>query len=131
MKLKRFLFVSKDSLSGDLAVHLLNEGHDVRFYFEDKYSKDVYDGFIEKVSNWKKYLRWADVIIFDDENFGHYADKLRKRGKLVIGGSRYTDKLEIDRDFGRFFQNWGQHRWIAKTTPLLERTKIWITKCRR
>ena len=101
MKLKRFLFVSKDSLSGDLAVHLLNEGHDVRFYFEDKYSKDVYDGFIEKVSNWKKYLRWADVIIFDDENFGHYADKLRKRGKLVIGGSRYTDKLEIDRDFGQ------------------------------
>lgn len=100
-KNKKFLFVSKDSLSGDLAVQLLNEGHDVKFYFEDKYSRDVYDGFLEKVSNWKKYIDWADVIIFDDENFGSYADKLRKKRKLVIGGSKYTDKLEIHRKFGQ------------------------------
>src|SRR3989338_5971119 len=98
---KRFLFVSKDSLSGDLAIQLLKEGHSVKFYFEDKDSKDVYDGFVEKVNSWRKYQNWADVIIFDDENFGNYAEKLRKKGKLVIGGSRYTDKLEIDRNFGQ------------------------------
>ncbi|MCR4334866.1 MAG: phosphoribosylamine--glycine ligase [Patescibacteria group bacterium] len=98
---KKFLFVSKDSLSGDLAIKLLSEGHSVKFYFEDKYSKDVYNGFVEKVDNWKKYISWADMIIFDDENFGGYADKLRKNGKLVVGGSKYTDKLEIDRKFGQ------------------------------
>lgn len=101
MDSKKFLFVSKDSLSGDLAVHLLKEGHAVKFYFEDALSKDVYDGFVEKVDDWKKYQNWANVIIFDDENFGAYADNLRKRGKLVVGGSAYTDKLEIDRNFGQ------------------------------
>ncbi len=101
MKSKRFLFVSKDSLNGDLATHLLREGHSVKFYFEDKDSKDVYDGFIEKVDNWKKHQNWADVIMFDDEFFGRYADKLRNKNRLVIGGSKYTDKLETDRDFGQ------------------------------
>src|SRR3989344_9669245 len=101
MKNRRFLFVSKDSLSGDLAVQLLKEGHSVKIYFPAKYSEDVYDGFLDKVDNWKKYQNWADVIIFDDENFGVYADKLRKRNKLVIGGSKYTDKLEINRGFGQ------------------------------
>lgn len=98
---RKFLFVSKDSLSGDLAVQLLKEGHDVKFYFEDKYSKDVYDGFVEKVDKWRKYQNWADVIIFDDENFGNHADRLRNKNKLVIGGSKYTDKLEINRSFGQ------------------------------
>ena len=101
MKSKKFLFVSKDSLSGDLAIQLLREGHEVKFYFEDRYSVDVYDGFLEKVSNWKVYQSWADVIIFDDENFGYFADKLRKKNKRVIGGSKYTDRLETDRDFGQ------------------------------
>ena len=98
---KKFLFVSKDSLSGDIAVQLLREGHSVKFYFEDAKSKDVYDGFLEKVADWKRHLDWADVIVFDDENFGTYADALRKKGKLVVGGSAYTDKLEIDRRFGQ------------------------------
>lgn len=101
MKNKKFLFVSKDSLSGDLAVQLLKEGHKVKFYFGDKYNRDVYDGFLEKVDSWKKFINWADVIIFDDENFGSHADKLRKNGKMVIGGSKYTDKLEIHRSFGQ------------------------------
>jgi len=101
MSAKKFLFVSKESLSGDLAVQLLKEGHSVKFYFNDKDSRDVYDGFVEKVDHWKNYQNWADVIIFDDENFGAYADRLRKKNKLVIGGSKYTDRLEIDRNFGQ------------------------------
>ncbi len=98
---KKFLFVSKDSLSGDLALELIKEGHKVKFYFQDKYSQDVYDGFFDKVEDWKKYVDWADIVIFDDENFGRFADKLRRKNKLVIGGSIYTDKLEIDRKFGQ------------------------------
>ena len=33
--------------------------------------------------------------------FGPTADELRKSGKLVVGGSAYTDKLEEDREFGQ------------------------------
>lgn len=101
MEAINFLFVSKDSLSGDLAWKLIREGHNVRFYFQDRHSKDVYNGFIKKIKDWKAYKKWADVIIFDDENFGKYANELRRRGKLVIGGSIYTDKLETSRRFGQ------------------------------
>lgn len=98
---KKFLFVSLESLSGDLAWHLSKEGHEVKAYIKAKSDFDVYNGFIEKVDNWESYKDWADVLVFDDVEFGDVADKLRKNGKLVIGGSKYTDMLEMDRDFGQ------------------------------
>ncbi len=98
---KKFLFVSLESLSGDLAWQLVKEGHKVKAYIKLKEDADVYNGFIEKVDNWESYKDWADVIVFDDVEFGEVADKLRKNGKLVIGGSVYTDSLEMDRDFGQ------------------------------
>ncbi len=98
---KNFLFVSLESLSGDLAWQLKKEGHEVKAYIKAKGDADVYNGFIEKVDNWEIYKNWADVIVFDDVEFGEIADKLRKNGKLVVGGSVYTDNLEMDRDFGQ------------------------------
>lgn len=98
---KKFLFVSLESLSGDLAWQLKKEGHEVKAHIKAKHDADVYNGFIDKVDNWEAYRDWADVIIFDDNEFGEIAEKLRKNGKLVIGGSVYTDKLEMDRDFGQ------------------------------
>jgi len=97
---KKFLFVSKEACIGDLAWKIKNEGHEVKYFIEDKNNKDVCDGFVEKVDNWEEFKDWADIIVFDDICFGSLADKLRKEGKLVVGGSEYTDKLEIDRDFG-------------------------------
>mgnify|MGYP001614752153 FL=1 len=98
---KKFLFVSLESLSGDLAWQLVKEGHEVKAYIKAKGDADVYNGFIEKVDNWESLKDWADVIVFDDDEFGEIAEKLRKSGKFVIGGSVYTDRLEIDRDFGQ------------------------------
>lgn len=98
---RKFLFVSWESLSGDLALQIKKEGHEVKIYIKAECDKDVYDGFLEKVSDWKQFIDWADVIVFDDVGFGEEADKLRKFGKLVVGGSAYTDKLEEDREFGQ------------------------------
>ncbi|MFC1651686.1 phosphoribosylamine--glycine ligase [Patescibacteria group bacterium] len=100
-KTKKFLFVSLESLSGDLAWQLTKEGHQVKIYIKSKKDEDVYNGFVEKVKSWEEYKNWADVIIFDDVEFGKTAERLRKEGKLVIGGSEYTDQLEIDREFGQ------------------------------
>jgi phosphoribosylamine--glycine ligase len=97
---KKFLFVSKEALIGDLIWKIKNEGCDVKYYIEDKTEKDVCDGFVDKVDKWEDFKDWADVIVFDDICFGSIAEKLRKEGKLVVGGSVYTDKLEVDRDFG-------------------------------
>jgi len=99
--IRKFLFVSWESLSGDLAWQIKKEGHDVKIYIKSETDKDVYDGFLEKIDDWKKYIDWADVIVFDDVGFGKEADELRKNGRLIVGGSEYTDKLEEDREFGQ------------------------------
>lgn len=97
----KFLFVSFESLSGDLAWQIKKEGNEVKIFISNPEDKDVYSGFLERVDDWKKYVDWADAIIFDDVGFGEVADSLRAAGKMVIGGSKYTDKLEEDREFGQ------------------------------
>ena len=98
---KKFLFVSEESLSGDLAWQIKKEGHEVKVYIDKESDRDVYDGFLDKVNDWKENIDWADVIVFDDIGFGDNADSLRQKGKLVVGGSKYTDRLEEDREFGQ------------------------------
>ena len=97
----KFLFVSIDALIGDLAWHVKKEGHEVKYYITNKDQKDVCDGFVDKCDSWQEHKDWADVIVFDDFGFGKEADELRKAGKHVVGGSPYTDNLELDREFGQ------------------------------
>lgn len=97
----KFLFVSPEALSVDLAYLVTQEGNDVKFFVQSATEKDVGDGFVEKVDSWEDLVDWADVIIFDDIGFGKTAEKLRAEGKKVIGGSTYTDRLENEREFGQ------------------------------
>ena len=97
----KFLFVSNESLSGDLAWQIKKEGHDVKVYIKARSDADVYDGFLEKVPEWSEWVDWCDVVVFDHVGFGEAADRLRRKGKKVIGGSAYTDRLEIEREFGQ------------------------------
>lgn len=55
-----------------------------------------------KVDDWREHVDWADVVIFDDVlGHGKLAEELRKNGKLVVGGTEYTDRLEDSRSFGQ------------------------------
>lgn len=99
---KKFLFVSYDALITDLAWQVKKEGHEVKYFIKNAIDKEIGDGFVEKTDNWRKEIDWANVIIFDDVlGMGNWADALRKKGKLVVGGSPYTDMLEDDRSFGQ------------------------------
>jgi phosphoribosylamine---glycine ligase len=97
----KFLFVTFESLSADLAWQLKKEGHEVKMYCHGQAEKDVGFGFFDKVDEWESLKDWADVIVFDDIGFGNKAEQLRNEGKFVVGGSPYTDKLELDREFGQ------------------------------
>ena len=97
----KFLFVTDESLSADLAWQLKKEGHDVKMYCHGQGEKDVGLGFFEKVEEWESLKDWADVIVFDDIGFGNKAEQLRSEGKIVVGGNLYSDKLELDREFGQ------------------------------
>ena len=102
MEPKKFLFVSIDALISDIAWHVVKEGHKVKYYIQESEERDIADGFVPKTDDWKKDADWADVIVFDDVlGHGTKAKKLRDQGKLVIGGTPYTDKLEDDRAFGQ------------------------------
>ena len=101
VKSRKFLFVSWESVSGDLAWQVQKEGNQVKVSIASREDEDVYDGILEKVEKWEDYIDWADVIIFDDIDFGPIAERLRKKGKLVVGGSVYTDQTENDREFGQ------------------------------
>src|SRR5499427_4433517 len=102
MDKKKFLFVSLTGLIGDIAWQVVREGHDVRYAIDDPEEKEIGDGFVPKVDDWEKEVAWADVIVFDDVlGQGARAEKLRAEGKLVVGGSAYTDRLEDDRAFGQ------------------------------
>ncbi len=97
----KFLFVAPEAMSIDLAWRVTREGHDVRFAVKSRADKDVGDGLVAKVDDWEKHADWADVVVFDYNGYGADADRLRKQGKAVVGGTPYSDRLELDRDFGQ------------------------------
>ena len=102
MDKKNFLFVSLTGLISDIAWQVSKEGHEVRYFIADKKERDIADGFVAKSKDWEKDKDWADIIIFDDTlGQGEKAQALRTQGKLVVGGTTYSDKLEDDRSFGQ------------------------------
>src|SRR5271154_4796717 len=102
MEKRNFLFVSLTGLISDIAWQVSKEGHEVRYFIQDKEEKDIADGFVAKSKDWQKDAEWADIIIFDDTlGQGEKAKALRAQGKRVVGGTPYTDRLEDDRSFGQ------------------------------
>ncbi len=98
---RKFLVVSRWGESLDIAYAISMEGHTVKMYIEDKPSREIGYGFVQKVKDWQKHIEWADIFIFDYTGYGKVCSELRAAGKLVIGGTEYTDKLELDRNFGQ------------------------------
>ncbi len=98
---KKFLFVSRQALIHDLAIQVQQEGHSVRYAVLSRADRDVADGWLEKVDSWEEHKDWADLIVFDDNDFGDACERLRREGRLVVGGTKYADRLEDDRDFGQ------------------------------
>ena len=99
---RKFLFVSLEGLIGDTAWAVAKEGQDVKYFIANEEERQIADGFVEKSEDWRRDADWADVIVFDDVlGQGTHAQRLRQEGKLVVGGTPYTDRLEDDRAFGQ------------------------------
>ena len=99
----KFLFVSYEGLIADIAWQVIKEGHEAKLWIQDAEVTEMGDGFVPKVSDWRKQVDWADVVVFDDVlgAMGTMAEALRQAGKRVVGGSPYSDRLEEDRAFGQ------------------------------
>ncbi len=101
MSRSKFLFVSRYGLCGALAWRVAREGHPVRLHIQSRGEREVMDGFVEKAGDLAEAEEWAQVVVYDDNGFAEAADRLRRRGKAVVGPTAYSDRLELDRDFGQ------------------------------
>ena len=98
----KFLFVSWEGLIADIAWQVVKEGHEAKLWIQNPEERGIADGFVPKTDDWKSEVDWAEVVVFDDVlGMGAMAEELRSRGKPVVGGSPYTDRLEDDRAFGQ------------------------------
>jgi phosphoribosylamine--glycine ligase len=62
----KFLFVSYEGLTADLARQVVKEGHQARMWIQDPELQEIGDGFVPKTTDWKNEVDWADVVVFDD-----------------------------------------------------------------
>jgi phosphoribosylamine--glycine ligase len=91
----KYLFVSLDGLIADIAWHVVQEGHDVKFYINDPGEKEIADGFVPKTDNWERDADWADLVVFDD----------------VLGQGTHSDCASP-----------ASSSWAARRTPIGSRT---------
>jgi len=119
----RFLFISKGGESLGMAARVGREGHSVAFYCDCAWDWEEPPGTgITPIARTTERLCQApetpldtrfssrareellsydpDVVVFDMVGFGPLADRFRREGIPVIGGSQVADWLELDRGFG-------------------------------
>ena len=84
------ILVSRLGLSGETAWDIVREGGEVKYYGFGL------DGIVDKSGNW---VDEDGILIFDDTLYGLECEIQREKGKVVFGGSRLSDRLELDRKF--------------------------------
>ena len=98
----KFLFRSSDALCLPQALRVQSEGNKVRLSVDRPGFERMGDGFVDKVMNFDAAVDWADVVVYDvqEGKLPDEADKLRAKGKPVVGTSALGQQLEHDRKFG-------------------------------
>lgn len=101
----RFLGIGEDCSLGDMYLRLAADGHEVRVYTGEENAAGAMTGMIDRTPDWHRELSWLregnGIAIFESVGMGETQDALRRDGFPVIGGSRFGDRLELDREFGQ------------------------------
>jgi len=151
---KRYLFISSSGDSLPIAYRLWKEGNDVAVYIHNPRYRHNYDGMIPKATlkTLPRIVREKEAFVFDmvapvehkrdralhkvfgvkgDSLFGPIADTLRKQGKAIIGSSRFTDKMELDRQLGStMVQKLGLHTPRSKAFNSLSAGAAFLRKAK-
>lgn len=95
----KFLVRSGWGESLALARRLEAEGNEVRFSVIEPTARDVGNGLIQKTRDFPAAASWADVVVFDSNEFTmpRESERLRSANRLVVGSSHFSATLENDR----------------------------------
>lgn len=111
----RYYVVSSFAYGLGFWTRLRDEGHQVVVHLRQKdgpYLTHRYVGKdikgIEKVESWAKlkseiadFAKGGNVtVVFESSGLGEFADEIRKMGVPVLGGGKFCDRLENEREFG-------------------------------
>ena len=94
----RIVFLTKDGTYLPFAVRCLIEGAEVRVCWTKPRMDKIGVGMVEEISLGKLAAWKPDAVVVDCTGMGKIADRLRKSGLPVYGGSELADLLEYERD---------------------------------
>lgn len=120
------LILSKHGDGVPLALRMAEEGHIVKMFIQEAKSKPSLDGYKNpsKVNDPRKMLDQYDLVLSDMAGLGSLCDQLVEKGKLVLGGGSFNDKLELDREYGEKVAKTLTKLKIPKTTSFTEVDKL-------
>lgn len=108
-----------------LLKRIQDEGNDCTVSIDFKDYAPAYDGILEKT----KTVPDGAIVIVDTSGLGNEADKLKKKGFKVFGGSAFADRLEQERDFGlSFMQSHGIKTPDTKVFRTFSDAVDWLKK---
>lgn len=94
------LILSKQGDGVPIALRLASERHKVDIFIkEPKYRKSL-SGYDNPMVVTKVGEADYDLILSDMVGLGAACDKLKEKGRLVLGGGKINDRLELDRAYG-------------------------------
>lgn len=110
------LFISKNGNSLNLAERVKLEGHNSSLYIINKNARKIGEGMISKPpynghilksggyivsTSIDKLLKdtTPDLVVFDTYGMGRIADYVKGNGVKVLGGCRWADYVEVNREY--------------------------------
>ena len=99
-KQRKVLCVTDELLAPSLYLTLQNEGCDV--YLAMKRHTNILKGTLKRIpyADRLEFAKDCDLIIYEDKSNNNETLSLREQGLSVLGGSKLSDKLELDRVWG-------------------------------
>ena len=115
----------------DIAMRAQAAGHKVKMAIkDDDKTKSIGKGFIDRVSDHRPWMRWADLVVCTDNSLYLLdVERYRKEGGLVIGASPEHAKWEIDREYGqKLLEKHGVPIAVSKTFRDFDKAIAFVKK---
>lgn len=88
----------------DFCMRCIRDGHKVKWHFKPDFrSETVGDGLVEKVDDWRDWMRWADLVVLaDNTKYLREIDAWRQNEDVcIVGASSEAATWELDRKTGQ------------------------------